>query len=458
MQSDRVVSIIEKQRAAFNSGRTRSIAYRQEQLRKLYSCLQQAEPDIMEAISRDFYKPAHDTYMTEIGVLLTEIRHAIKHLPRWAKPERVPTTPLLLGSSSSMMYEPYGVTLIIAPWNYPLQLALSPLVGALAAGNCAVLKPSELTPHTSALLARLCKDTFAEDEVAVVEGGVEVSTELLEQPFDFIFFTGSTAVGKIVAAAAARQLTPVVLELGGKSPTIVHADAQIELAAKRIVWGKFMNAGQTCVAPDYVLVHDSVREAFVQAMRASIEELYGDVLQDRARYTSIVNERHFNRLTRLLEGATPLIGGRVDEERRLIEPTVLADIQWDSKIMEDEIFGPILPLMSYESLNEVIAPIVARPKPLAMYVFSESREVQQRLLDSISFGGGCINDTIMHLSSPYLPFGGVGASGVGAYHGCYSFKAFSHTKSVLKQTTAFDLPFRYGTMKHSMRWMKRFFK
>lgn len=456
--SAQIQRILQQQRTYYNSGATRSVSFRKEQLQRLADVVKNSEAQIIEALSKDFAKPPFETFMTEIGFLLAEIRHTIKHLHAWAKPAKVATALTHIGSKGYRVPEPYGVALVIAPWNYPFQLALAPIVGAIAAGNCAVLKPSELTPHTSALLAGMCRETFREEYIAVVEGGAEVSTALLAEPFDLIFFTGSTAVGRVVAEAAAKHLTPAVLELGGKSPTVVHHDAKLELTAKRIVWGKYLNAGQTCVAPDYILVHHSVKDDLIRQLKLQIAEQYGDVLADSSRYPAIINERHFTRLSSLLKDGKKAVGGRTDPGRRLIEPTVVTDIGWEDPIMQEEIFGPLLPVLAYDDIEEVIRLVNARPKPLALYAFTESEAVQSKLIRQIPFGGGCINDTVMHLGTPYLPFGGVGASGSGAYHGKFSFEAFSHYKSVLKQTTLFDIKLRYGNTKNALKLMKRIFK
>jgi aldehyde dehydrogenase (NAD+) len=449
---------VRRQRKFFQSGATLSLSYRKQQLQRLYDIVKRSEAEVMAVLAADFAKPPFETFLTEYGFILSEISHTLRHLHRWSKTRKVPTALSHFGSKGFIVPEPYGVCLIIAPWNYPFQLALAPLIGAIAAGNCAVLKPSELTPHTSALLARICREAFREDYITVLEGGVEVSTALLAEPFDLIFFTGSTAVGRIVAEAAAKHLTPAVLELGGKSPTIVHHDAKLELAAKRIVWGKFLNAGQTCIAPDYVLVHRSVKEKLVQELKRQIGELYGDVLAAGSRYPAVISDRHFARLSSLLAEGRIDHGGRTDPQRRLIEPTLLTDVGWDAPVMQEEIFGPILPVLEYEDLDEVIRLVNGGPKPLALYLFTEVKEVQNRVLERIPFGGGCINDTVMHFGTPHLPFGGVGASGIGAYHGQYSFAAFSHAKGVLKQTTRFDIKLRYATTKNGLRLLRRIFR
>ncbi|MEW8985902.1 MAG: aldehyde dehydrogenase, partial [Bacillus sp. (in: firmicutes)] len=375
----------------------------------------------------------------------------------WVNPEKVKTPVSNIGSTSYIYSEPYGVVLIIAPWNYPFQLAIAPLIGAIAAGNCAILKPSELTPKTSELLRKMITDLFPEEYIAVVEGGVEASQSLLAEDVDYIFFTGSVPIGKVIMEAAAKNLTPVTLELGGKSPCIVHHDANVKLAAKRIAWGKFINAGQTCVAPDYLYVHESIRDEFLQDFQLATHELYGAALEN-PEYTRIVSKRHFDRLLTFLNNGDMFMGGGSNEETLTIEPTVLTEITWNDPIMQEEIFGPILPVLPYRELSEVIDGIHKHPNPLALYLFSENESIQQEVLHQLSFGGGCINDTVYHLASPYLPFGGVGSSGIGAYHGKGSFDTFSHRKSVLKQTTKFDLPFRYPNVKDGLKKLKWFLK
>ncbi|MGN7401056.1 aldehyde dehydrogenase [Cytobacillus praedii] len=447
--------LIVKQREFFLQGKTKDLSSRIESLKLLQSIIRTNEKELMNALKKDLNKSEFDTYLTEIGIVLEEIKFTLKHLRRWAKPRRVKSSLATLGSKSYIYPEPYGVALVISPWNYPFQLAIAPLAGAIAAGNCAVLKPSELTPNTSALLAKLISEHFPKEYIAVVEGGVEVSTALLNEKFDYIFFTGSVSVGKVVMQAAAKNLTPVTLELGGKSPCIVHEDANLKLAAKRIAWGKFTNAGQTCVAPDYLYVHNRVKKEFLHEMKEAIHELYSDNVFDSGQFTKIVSERHFERLVSFLNNGEQYLGGKYDQTKLTIEPTILDMVHWGDEVMQEEIFGPILPVLEYESLPKVISEIQSRQKPLALYVFSESEQMQKKILTEVSFGGGCINDTVYHLSSPYLPFGGVGESGIGAYHGKGSFDVFTHEKSILKQTTMFDLPFRYPTMKNGLKFIKR---
>lgn len=452
---ERYRDLIDKQREFFLQGKTKKLSIRIETLKKLQSLIRSNEQELMNALKADLNKSEFDAYLTEIGIVLEEIKFTLKHLKAWANPRRVKTSLATLGSKSYIYPEPYGVALVISPWNYPFQLAIAPLVGAIAAGNCAILKPSELTPNTSAVLAKLIRENFPEEYISVVEGGVETSTDLLKARFDYIFFTGSVAVGKIIMEAAAKNLTPVTLELGGKSPCIVHEDANLKLAAKRIAWGKFTNAGQTCVAPDYLYVHKRVKQKFLLELKDAIHELYSEDVFQSDQFTKIVSDRHFKRLVSFLNNGVPYVGGKHDAAKLTIEPTILDQIHWDDAVMQEEIFGPILPVMEYETLPEIIKEIQSRQKPLALYIFSESDKVQKEILNDISFGGGCINDTVYHLSSPYLPFGGVGESGIGAYHGKGSFDVFSHEKSILKQTTMFDLPFRYPTMKNGLKFIKR---
>ena len=447
-----------RQREFFSKGQTKNLDFRINSLQKLKDLIHSHEQELMEALKNDLNKSEFDAYITEIGILLEEIRFTMKHLKKWAKPRKVKSSLAQIGSKSMIYPEPYGVTLIISPWNYPFQLAVAPLIGAIAAGNCAVLKPSELTPVTSKLLGKMISNAFPPEYITVVQGGVETSQALLKERWDYIFFTGSVSVGKIVMEAAAKHLTPVTLELGGKSPCIVHRDANLRLAAKRIAWGKFINAGQTCVAPDYLYIHRDVQNEFLSLLEKAIKELYTEDVFESGEFTRIVSERHFKRLTHFINGSSIYRGGQHDDSRLTIEPTVLKDVTWEDDVMQEEIFGPILPVLTYDDPTEMIQEIKQRPKPLALYVFSENESFQQTILDHISFGGGCINDTVYHLSSPYLPFGGVGESGVGAYHGKGSFDTFSHEKSILKQTTVVDLPFRYQNRKNGLKLLKKLIK
>lgn len=450
--------LLEKQQIFYRTGATRSLEFRLAQLAKLRQAIVEREEAIMHALRVDLNRSEQEAFMLEIGMVLKEISFVQKHLKRWMKPAKVKTALTHTGSKGYIVPEPLGTALIIAPWNYPFQLAMAPLVGAVAAGNTAVLKPSELSPAVSEAISSLVQDTFDPSYIAVMEGGVEASKELLDLPFDKIFFTGSVNVGKQVMAAAAKHLTPVTLELGGKSPAIVHHDANLKLAAKRLAFGKFINAGQTCIAPDYVLVHRSVQEEFIQQVRKAVTKFYGAEPLEHPDYGRIISERHFGRLAGFLQEGEVVIGGRADELSLRIEPTVLVGVDWSMPVMQEEIFGPILPTLVYDELQEAIDQINARPKPLALYLFSENAAIQKRVTEAVPFGGGCMNDTLMHLATPYLPFGGVGESGSGAYHGEYSFNTFSHMKSVLKQTTKFDFSFRYPSAKGGLSIIRRLMK
>ncbi|MBV6682770.1 aldehyde dehydrogenase [Bacillus sp. JRC01] len=427
--------LLSKQRTYFRTGETKSVAFRINTLNTLKSLVQKHEQDILDAVKQDLNKSELEAKRAEVGLVIGEIDFMVENLEEWAATKEVPTPASHEGAKSFIQPEPYGSALVIAPWNYPFQLAVTPLVGAIAGGNTAVLKPSELTPKTSALLSTLINDNFPEEYLHVVEGEVETSTALLKEDFDYIFFTGSTGVGKIVAEAAAKHLTPTTLELGGKSPTIVHEDANLDEAAQRIARGKFANAGQTCVAPDYLLVHSSVKDELMSKFKEVITASYGENIVENPNFGHVVSERHFDRLVGFLDNGSIVTGGKHDRDNLIIEPTILDNISWDDSVMQDEIFGPILPVMTYDSLDEIIEPIVKRPKPLALYLFSDDEAVQDQILSTISFGGGSINDTINHMTSHYLPFGGVGDSGMGAYHGKASFDTFTHFKSVLKRST-----------------------
>ncbi|WP_195696407.1 aldehyde dehydrogenase [Priestia megaterium] len=426
--------LTKKQLSFFNSGKTKDVAFRIETLKKLRDLVVRHEEDILKAVKADLNKPEMEAKRAEVGLVLSEIDFAVENLAEWSAPKEVETPSTHAGAKSYIYQDPYGLALVIAPWNYPFQLAVSPVVGAIAAGNCVVLKPSELTPHTSSLLAKMFNENFPEEYLTVVEGEVETSTALLKENFDYIFFTGSTMVGKIVAEAAAKHLTPVTLELGGKSPTIVHEDANIEEAAKRIARGKFANAGQTCVAPDYILVQRNVKDELLANLKQVVTNTYGEDVSQNLDFPHVVSEKHFDRLNSFLTNGDIVFGGKTDRSRLFIEPTVLDNISWEDNVMQDEIFGPILPVIVYDEISEVIEAIVKRPKPLALYLFSEDEAVQDHILHSVSFGGGSINDTINHMTSHYLPFGGVGDSGMGAYHGKASFDTFSHAKSILKRS------------------------
>jgi aldehyde dehydrogenase (NAD+) len=425
--------LVDGLRATFRSGRTRPIEWRQRQLRALLQLLVDHEDDLVAALREDLGRPPLEAYAADIGTTKAEIKHALKHVASWARPTRVNPGLTSMPAKARIVPEPLGVALIIAPWNYPIQLLLSPMAAAIAAGNCIVAKPSELAPACSAVLARLVPRYLDDDAIALVEGGVAETTALLDLPYDHIFFTGSTAVGRVVMQAAAKHLTPVTLELGGKSPTIVAADADLAVAAHRIVWGKHLNAAQTCIAPDYVLVEASARDRLVDELASAIGEFLGPDPQASPDFGRIVNERHFERLRGLLEsaGGTVATGGSTDAATRFVEPTVIVDPDLDAPIMQEEIFGPLLPVIAVDSIDDAIDFVNDRPKPLALYVFSGSSETADHVLASTSSGGACVNQTILHINTPAMPFGGVGPSGMGSYHGKFGFDAFSHHKSVL---------------------------
>lgn len=441
-----IEELISKQRRFFKTQATKSLAFRLSMLTFLKESIKHHETEIIEALKTDLNKSELDAFTTEIGFIYDEISRTNRELKRWMRPKRVRGAAIHLGTKSEVMYEPYGTVLIIAPWNYPFQLAIAPLIGAIAAGNTAVVKPSELTPNVAQVMTKVLERAFTDRYVVSVEGDKDVAQALLAQKWDHIFFTGSTQVGKIVMEAAAKQLTPVTLELGGKSPAIVHEDANINIAAKRIAWGKWMNAGQTCVAPDYVLVHESKRDAFLEAIKREAFLMFGNGIGTE-RFTRIVSESHFDRLTGYLSQGDVFFGGATERESLKIAPTVMTDIHDGAAVMKDEIFGPILPVLTYRQLDEAIEFVSDRPHPLALYLFTETKAVEQTVLKHLTFGGGCVNDVLMHLTNPNLPFGGVGESGMGAYHGRYSFEAFSHAKSILRNTTKFDVPIRYPNFK-----------
>ena len=443
----------------FNSGATLSHAHRKKCLQQFDSLLEKHRTDFFEALQLDFNKPVFETLATELGMLQKELKYLKKHLKLWTQPERVAATLLNFPSKEYKAYQPFGVVLIIAPWNYPLLLALQPVMAALAAGNCVVLKPSEHSAATSALLARLLPQYFDEGLVQVVEGDADVTANLLKQRFDKIFFTGSTKVGKMVYQAAAKNLTPMVLELGGKSPCIVTSNADIALAAKRIAFGKFVNAGQTCIAPDFVFIHQSVEAQFVAEMKKVVQQFYGVNPEESKDFARIINDMHYQRIKRFVLQSQVVLGGETNAKTRYIAPTLLKIHDRDAEVMNEEIFGPVLPLVNYETIDELITYNQAHPKPLAFYVFSSNKSEIQQLLQRCQYGGACINDCLSHILNSELPFGGFGESGLGNYHGRYSFKAFSQTKSVVYRNTWLDIPLKYPPYsKNKLNLLKRFFK
>lgn len=454
-----ILTLFERQKQFFQSGATRSYRFRAEQLKLLKRAITKYESKINDALYADLGKAVQESYMTEIGPALAEIRFIKNHLREWMQPLKVPGMIYSFHSSGVIYPEPYGIALIISPWNYPFWLSVNPVAGAIAAGNCVMVKPSELSPHSSAVLKEMVNDTFPDEYIEVAEGGPEISRQLTAFPPDYIFFTGSTAIGKMVAAAAAKNLVPHTLELGGKSPCIVDESADLRLAAKRIVWGKLIAAGQTCVAPDYLLVHKNVKDRLLNEVKSALQKFYpAGALKDKD-YPHIINQNHFERLKNLLDHDKILFGGNYDKERLKIEPTILTEVSMNDRIMKEEIFGPLLPVLEFNSASEAIRVVNSFPKPLSLYIFSSHKTFIRKIVDEISYGGASVNDTIEHLGNPYLPFGGVGSSGIGAYHGKYSFDTFTHFKGVMKKSTWLDLPFRYKPFtKAKMKVLKMFLR
>ena len=450
-------ALVEAQHKYYQSGATRPTEFRKEMLKRLQRAIRANEKLLADALKQDLNKSETESYMCETGMVLEELSYHIKHVAKWAKERRVKTPLAQFSAKSYISPEPYGVALIVSPWNYPVQLCLNPLIGAISAGNCAVVKPSAYAAATSAAIAKLIGDTFPPEYIAAVEGGRAENQALFEEKFDYIFFTGSVEVGKAVMQAAAKHLTPVTLELGGKSPAIVDETADIKLAARRIAFGKVLNAGQTCVEPDYLLIHRSVKDAFISAYRDALEQFFPN--GDMRDMVNIISEKHYNRVKGLIQGESIALGGTFDDERRFIAPTLLDDVSPYAPIMQQEIFGPVLPMLCFDTLSEVISFVNSRPKPLAFYKFTADKAAERRLLDSCSFGGGCVNDTIIHLASSALPFGGVGESGMGSYHGKKSFDTFTHERSIVNKSTKIDLPMRYFPYsKKKLRIIKMFMK
>ncbi|BAY36944.1 aldehyde dehydrogenase [Nostoc sp. NIES-2111] len=457
IETSKITRIVEKQRNFFQTVQTKDVNFRLEQLNKLKQLITENEQQITKALKADLNKSEFEVYATEIGSI-KEINYAIKNIKNWSKPKKA-DVPLDFFSYSGKIYpEPLGVVLIVSPWNYPFALIITPLVGAIAAGNCAIIKPSELAPHTSSLVAELIGKYFKSEYIAVVEGGVETSQELLAQKFDHIFFTGGTAIGKIVMEAAAKQLTPVTLELGGKSPCIVDTDINLEHTARRITWGKFINSGQTCIAPDYLLVNQNIKKDLIAAIQKTLKQFYGDNPAQSPDYGRIISHRHFERLTKFLNNGKITVGGETNYENKYIAPTILDKVALTDPVMQEEIFGPILPVIEYTDIKDAIALINSQPKPLALYLFTQNQTLQKRVLQETSSGGVCINDTMMHIGVSSLPFGGVGDSGIGSYHGKASFDTFSHYKSVLKNSFWLDLNWRYAPYKNKLSLLKKIIK
>ncbi len=443
MNKEQTAALVAKQRAYFNSGRTLSVQARRDALLSLRASILRHEADLYDALKLDLNRPKQEAFTMELYIVLNEIDYFLKHLNALCARKRVPSPVAFFKTTSYLYPEPYGIALILSPWNYPIQLALAPLAGAIAAGNCAVVKPSEYSAHSAAVVERILTDAFLEEFVAVVRGGREENRFLLEEKFDYIFFTGSYEVGKVVMRAAAEYLTPLTLELGGKSPCLVDETANIDLAAKRIIWGKLVNGGQTCVAPDYVLVHASVKQALIERMKHYIARFYGEKPLENPNYAKIINQKHFERLCGLMRGEHLATGGDVNPNTLQIAPAILDEAKWGSPVMSEEIFGPLLPVIAYEDMEQAVAAIRARPKPLAFYFFTSDASREKDILPRLAFGGGCVNDTLIHVGTHHLPFGGVGESGMGNYHGKSSFDAFTHYKGVAKKSLLVDLPIRF---------------
>ena len=448
--------LLQRQQHYFDEGKTKSVHFRKKALQRLQKAIVAYEDAICDALYQDFKKPKFEGLATETQFVLAELKHTIKNMTFWSQPKKVRSSWSNFPSKDYIHYEPYGQVLVIAPWNYPFMLALTPAIGAIAAGNTAVIKPSELTPNTSSILSKIIAEVFDAAHVDVVEGGVETAQKLLALKWDYIFFTGSTRVGKIVYQSAAEKLTPVTLELGGKNPCIVDETSDIKLAAKRIAWGKFINAGQTCLATDYILAHHSIKDNLLEALQNVLEESYGSDAQQSPDYARIITKDHYERLKNLLKGQSITYGGGHDAADNFIAPTLIDNPSLDSPIMDGEIFGPLLPIISYHDESTIEQYLSKYGKPLALYVFSNRKTFKRKCIEGYSFGGGAINDTVIQITNKNLPFGGVGASGIGAYHGRHSFELFSHRKSIIKKGNWLDIPFRYAPYNLAERWVKKF--
>lgn len=451
-------NIVDNQRLFFNSNVTKSYKFRLHQLKKLYSIVVDNEKSINEALYKDLHKSESESYMTEIMIIKKEIKYFISHLKSLMKPKKVASSITIFPSKAIIYKEPLGLSLIISPWNYPIQLSLCPLATAIAAGCCAVIKPSEYSYHSSNLIKKIISENFDQQYITVVTGAVEESRNLLQQKFDKIFFTGNSTIGKIVMESAAKHLTPITLELGGKSPCIVDESTNITTSAKRIIWGKLINAGQTCVAPDYILVHKSIKNQLIDKLKFFITKFYGENPLNNPLYPKIISQKHYNRIKALLNNEKIIFGGNFDDTNLKIEPTLINNPNDNSNLMNEEIFAPILPIIEYDNINDVVSSLKNKEKPLALYIFSQNKSNIDLIINNISYGGGCINDTIIHLTPHTLPFGGVGNSGIGKYHGKSGFDDFSNIKSIVKKPFFLDLPFRYPPYKDKIKLLKFFEK
>ncbi len=453
-----IPKLLSSQKAFFEAGHTLDVSERIDKLKALKELIESKEKEIAAALFADFRKPEFETYATETALILSELKITIKKLKKWAKPKKVKSTFLNFPSTDYIYSQPYGNVLVLAPWNYPFQLSVSPAIGALAAGNTVVIKPSEYAPATSQLTKEIFAEVFPEEQAAVVLGGVETSEELLQQKWDYVFFTGSVPVGRIVAKAIAPNLTPATLELGGKNPCIIHKSAKIELAAKRIVWGKFINAGQTCISPDYILIDKKKKTEFTEAVKKEIKAAFGEDIKKSPDYARIINKKNFERLQAMLEGQTVITGGETSPEDNYMAPTLLNEPSLDSEVMQDEIFGPILPILTFSDETEIEKIIKHYPDPLALYVFAEDKDYSEEILKKYRFGGGASNDVVVHIANKNLPFGGVGSSGYGGYHGKFSFDTFTHKKSISKRGTWIDIPLRYAPYAGKLPLIKKVMK
>lgn len=449
--------VVEHQRKFFNTKETLDINKRIYYLKKLKSVILKYENEINQALYEDLGKSPSESYMCEVGLTLSELSYQIKHIKRWSRAKRHITDLTNFHGKSYSVFGPYGVVLVMAPWNYPFMLTMEPLIGAVAAGNCVVAKPSAYSPATSSIIKKILEQVFDDSYVAVVEGGRAENTELLEQRFDYIFFTGGVNVGKLVMEKAAKNLTPVSLELGGKSPCIIDKTANLKLAAKRLAFGKYLNLGQTCVAPDYLLIEETVKEKFLDILIDTVKKMYGENPLENQNYGKMINEKHYRRVMGLIDERKVILGGKGIEEQLRIEPTVLDNVTESDDVMQEEIFGPVLPVITYKEINDAVQFIETRPHPLALYIFSNDRKVQKLFTEKVTFGGGCINDTILHLATSRMGFGGVGNSGMGAYHGIKSFQTFSHEKSILRKYNWIDMPMRYQPYTKIMDKLVRMF-
>lgn len=453
-----ISSILSNQKIFFNSQKTKSVESRLVYLKNLKTEILSKEQAVYEALKKDFNKSEFETFVSEFSIVLSELNVAISNLKKWARPERISSSLLTFPSTDYIYKEPYGTVLVISPWNYPFLLALEPIIMAIAAGNTVVLKPSELTKNTSQLLSDIITNVFPKDYITVIQGDVKVATELLLKKWNYIFFTGSVNVGRIVAEAAAKHLTPVTLELGGKSPCIIDETSNLKLTAKRIVWGKFFNAGQTCIAPDYLIIKYSIKEAFIQLLKEEIIQSYSENPKNSKDYPRVINNKNTLRLANMLKDSNIIFGGDVDEACNYIAPTLIDEPSLDSAVMREEIFGPILPILTYETTEDIYKIISSYDKPLSLYIFSKNKKFVDYILKTYSFGGGVVNDVLIHFSNNKLPFGGVGSSGMGAYHGKFGFDTFSHSKAIVKRGTWLDPSMRYTPYENKLSFIKKLFK